>query len=87
MDIVMRLFSIAAGALVLGLAVIFAFNLFIVLFLLGLGLAAMYWIRAFFIEKEILNPRPGVHVEEMDEQVTIIEGDYVDVSEKKQIGD
>lgn len=76
--------SLAIGALILGLALWFSLTLFAILFFFGIGAAILFWLRAFLIEKEILNPQPGTHVERMEERITVIEGDYEEMKNDGQ---
>lgn len=71
-----RIGSFIVATFVLALALWLSLTLFAVLFFLGFLAAVFFWLRAYLLEKEILNPQPGVHIETMNEQVTVIEGDY-----------
>lgn len=72
---------IVIGVLLLVFAAWLFFGLLVV-FVIGYGL---YIGRDFLTKKGILNPRPGVPIDEQQENVTIIEGDFerIEGSEKK----
>ncbi len=62
--------------LMLGLALWFGMALLVIVFVVGLGAAIVFWLRGFLVAKDILNPHPGIP---LDEEVTIIEGDYEEI--------
>ena len=84
MELLTRISSLALGALILGLTLWFSLTLFAVLFFFGIGAAILFWLRAFLIEKEILNPQPGAHLERVEERITVIEGDYEEMKNDGQ---
>lgn len=84
MELLLRIMSLAVGAFILGIALWFSLTLFAILFFFGIGIAVLFWLRAYLLEKEILNPTPGTHVEVHEEHVTVIEGDYQRVGEEQK---
>jgi hypothetical protein len=65
-----------AGAITIGFVLWLSLWLFIALFFLGIGWVAVYALRSFLLERDILNPHPGIPLEEPAEQGHVIEGDF-----------
>lgn len=70
------IYSIIA-VIAMGLALWLAATLFVGLAIIGFIAYGLYYGRDFLIRKGILNPRPGVPLEEShEEHITVIEGDF-----------
>ena len=76
MEIFLRVVSFLVAAVLLGILLWFAFTLFAALVVIGCSAALLFWLRAYLIEKEILNPSPGTV---LPPQPTVIEGDYEEI--------
>lgn len=71
-----RLLFLCAAAVAIGVAIFAGITIFAFLLMAG-GVAVLAVAgRQFLIEKGILNPRPGVPMDEPEESVTIIEGEF-----------
>ena len=73
MGFLTRLTFLAAGAVAIGFVLWLSLWLFIVLFFVGSAAVAIVALRNFLLQKDILNPRPGIPPEE---QGKVIEGDF-----------
>ena len=65
-------------AMLFGIALWFSFTLLAILFCFGLVASGWIWLRAYLVEKDILNPEPGVPPEHAISH-TVIEGDYEEI--------
>lgn len=70
----------------IGIAIWISVMLFVGVAVVGAAAYALFYARAYLVRKGILNPRPGVPLEEQQpEQITVIDGDFerIEESEKK----
>ena len=79
MDALIRVAVFLASMVILGVLLFLAFKFFMVLVVLGLGIAALMWLRNFLVAKEILNANPGQESRRSQNQV--IDADYEHVDE------
>ena len=73
--------------LLVGIAIALWVSVWVVAFLLAVGIAGVVWshLREFFTEKGILHPRFTQPEEEDQPSITIVEGDFTRIDESTQV--
>ncbi|NDF13591.1 MAG: hypothetical protein EB060_12365, partial [Proteobacteria bacterium] len=76
MNFIQRLLFLAGAIVAIGIALSIGVTIFAFLLIVG-GAAVVYVAaRQFLIAKGILNPRPGVPMDIVDPEVTVIDGEF-----------
>ena len=78
MELLLRIAVFTATLTLAGVVLWFSFTLIAILFVIGFMAACWFWLRAYLVDKDILNPTPGVPMESSAHH-TVIEVDYEEI--------